>query len=123
VSVYQRQYIARVAPIKTFLDVARDDVAERLERDAFLTVHPTKVPVLRHHDEEQPVGRLDGLSRVGGWHVAAFRLDHSVARSAVVADWLRPGWPVSIGFRSLLSRTWADAGLIENTIGDRAASP
>jgi hypothetical protein len=111
-------YVARIAPIKEFLDVARDEVAERFERDAFLTVDPTKVPVVLHHDDEKPVGRLDGLARARGWHVASFRLDHSVVRSAVVADWLRPGWPVSIGFRSLHSRTWADGGLVEHTIAE-----
>jgi phage head maturation protease len=116
VSVYDRMYVARIAPIKEFHDVARDEIAERFERDAFLTVDPTKVPVVLHHDDEKPVGRLDGLSRSRGWHVASFRLNHSVVRSAVVADWLRPGWPVSIGFRSLHSRTWADGGLVEHTI-------
>jgi hypothetical protein len=33
---YRVEYVAKIAPIKEFLDVARDGLSERFERDAFL---------------------------------------------------------------------------------------
>ena len=97
-----RQYLARIAPLVTPLDVPADTelgmVRESFERDAFTGTEPREVPVILRHDPGRVVGHLDRLFRSGGWHCASFRLDASIARSAIAEELLQPGSPVSIGF-------------------------
>jgi hypothetical protein len=131
-SIYDRQYVARIAPIVTALDVWHDEherVSERFDRDVFVGQDATRVPVILRHDHRRPVGYLESLSRSGGWHVAAFRLDHSIARSAIAADLLRVGAPVSIGFNAKRARTeyglrtYAQVELVELSVLGREDRP
>lgn len=124
-SVYDRLYVARLAPVDKGVTVfARDvggehsDILEKFERDCF-SHHkddPTKIAVILRHDDDEPVGHVVQLSRSNGWHVATFELDHSVNRSAVAADRLRVGSPVSIGFKRLHGRY--DPGYAHHTIAE-----
>lgn len=109
-SVYDRVYICRLAPCsETWRDAIYHgvDVIHRGKRwtesfspDAFITTE-TPVPVVLSHADEKIVGHVTSRTTHGGWHIAAFKLDHDRNLSAVAADRLRVGVPVSIGFRTL----------------------
>jgi hypothetical protein len=93
------------------LDVVEDGTVtpESFELGAFVGT-PERVPVLLRHRDEDVVGHLLSPLTVSlGWHVAAFVLDHERPLSALAADRLRVGSPVSIGFHS----RWLDRALAE----------
>ena len=109
-SVYNRLYIAQIAPcsrswkeaIYRGVDVPdRGRVwTESFSEDAFIATGKP-VPVVLSHEEDKPVGKVETHVVHNAWHVVSFTVDHSRTLSSIALDRLRIGAPVSIGFRSL----------------------
>lgn len=109
-NIYQRTYIARIAPCsedwREAIRLGEEVVdggelwTESFAPDAFLASEEP-APVVLDHADHKVVGHITQRTTHGGWHIAAFTLDHARNLSAVALDLLRIGAPVSIGFRAL----------------------
>jgi hypothetical protein len=89
---------------------------ESFAPDAWITT-ADPAPVVLSHFDERVVGHVSSRVVSGGWHVAAFVLDHSRGLAGVALDRLRVGAPVSIGFRRLRhDRSLAEQGVKRHTL-------
>jgi hypothetical protein len=115
VDAFARQWDARIAPISEPQLVWEDGklVRESFAEHVFDGVKKREVPVVAAHDESLCVGYIDDIFRRDGWFHAAFRLDRSLPGSEVAAECIRCGMPVSLGFRTVLTRR------VDNTVEHR----